>query len=138
MLDLQKLKDQLLAHGIVDEEAVDLICRKLYADGKIDKKEVEFLVALRKEAQLFCPTFEQLFFQAVKHHILADGCIDAEEARLLQQIVHADGKIDVQEKRFLRELKHEAKQVGPEFRQLYDECMKDEISRASATPRAAT
>ena len=56
--------------------------------------------------------------------ILADGGIDAEEAVWLRQMLFADGKISDEERKFLRELKGEATQVGPEFKALFEECMK--------------
>jgi hypothetical protein len=123
MADLMKLKEKVLADGRVDDDEVELICRELYDDGKIDKEEVEFLVALRNEARAVCPAFEELFFDALKLNVLADGSIDAEEAAWLRQMLFADGKVDEREKKFLRELRHEADRVSPEFQRLYDECM---------------
>jgi hypothetical protein len=123
MADLQTLKARVLADGSIDDDEVELICQEFYDDGKIGKEEVEFLIALRNEAQAVCPAFEELFFELLKLHVLADGSIDAEEAAWLRQILFADGKVDEREKKFLRELRHEANRVSPVFQQLYDECM---------------
>ncbi len=124
MADLQKLKAELLADGRIDEEEVARLRTELYADGKIDKEEVEFLIALRNEATQVCPSFEGLFFQALKDNVLADGSIDSEEASWLREMLFADGKIDDNEKQFLRQLRSEARQVSAEFKALCDECLK--------------
>jgi uncharacterized membrane protein YebE (DUF533 family) len=124
MADLQQLKAEVLADGRIDEEEVTRLRDELYADGKIDKEEVEFLIAVRNEAAQVCPSFEKLFFQAVKDNVLADGSIDAEEVSWLRAMLFADGKIDDGEKQFLRQLRSEAGLVTPEFQALCDECLK--------------
>jgi hypothetical protein len=123
MADLQMLKTNVLADGMIEDHEVEMIRQELYADGKIDKDEVEFLTALRNEARWACPAFEEFFFEAIKQNVLTDGFIDAEEAGWLRQMLFAGGKIEASERTFLWELKHEAKQVSPDFQQLYDECM---------------
>jgi len=85
---------------------------------------LEFLVALRDEAKAVTSSFEQLFYQALKDHILADGSIDAEEAQWLRTLLFADGRIDENEKQLLRDLKANARQVSPEFQALHDECLR--------------
>jgi hypothetical protein len=124
MANLQELKAKILADGRIDDEEVALLRHELYADGKIDKDEVEFLIALRNEAKATVPGFEQLFFQALKQNVLADGTIDAEEAAWLRAMLFADGKIDDGEKTFLRELRAAARSVSPAFQTLCDECLK--------------
>jgi hypothetical protein len=121
MAELQKLKAKVLAEGILGDHEVEIICRELYADGRIDQAVVEFLSALREEAQSVCPTFEELYFEVVKHHVLADGSIDAEMAAWLRRLLFADGKIDEREKQLLWDLKREAARVSREFQRLYDE-----------------
>jgi hypothetical protein len=117
------LRDQLLKRGIIDEEEVEVICREIYADGKIDNKDMEFLVVLRDEAQSVCPAFERLFFQALKHHVLADGLINKEKAGMLRRLLSTNGKIGFRERRFLWDLQAQANQVSAEFLQLYEECV---------------
>jgi uncharacterized membrane protein YebE (DUF533 family) len=123
MASLQELKAQILADGKIDDAEVEVLRKELYADGKIDRDEVEFLVSPRNEAKSACPAFEQLFFQALKENVLADGSVDADEAACLRQALYADGKVDEAEKRFLRELRAEARQVSPEFQRLCDEAL---------------
>ena len=124
MVDLRKLKAEILADGRIDDAEVARLRTELYADGKIDKDEVELLIALRNGATEVCPAFEKLFFQALKDNVLQDGSIDAEEASWLREMLFADGKIDENEKQFLRQLRSEARSTSPEFQKLCDECLK--------------
>jgi hypothetical protein len=94
MPDLNELKTRLLADGRIDDDEVAVIRKELYADGNIDREEVEFLMAIRESAQGVCPAFEELFFAALKQHVLTDGSIDADEANWLRKTLFADGKID--------------------------------------------
>jgi hypothetical protein len=124
MSQLAELRSRLLADGKIDDEEVALVRKELFADGQIDRDEVEFLIAVRNEAREVCPAFEELFFTALKQNVLTDGSIDADEAAWLRKMLFADGKVDDAEKKFLQALKSEARQVSPEFQQLFDECMK--------------
>jgi carbon storage regulator len=129
MAELQKIKAEVLAAGRIQEHQVEALRRELYADGNVDREGVEFLVALRNQARPASPSFDRLFYQALKDHILTDGSVDAEEARWLRELLFADGQIDDDEKQFLRDLRSLARRVSPEFQALYDECVGD--SRAT-------
>jgi hypothetical protein len=124
MAQLNELKSRLLADGKIEDDEVGLIRQELFADGKIDRDEVEFLIAVRNEAKEVCPSFEELFFAALKENVLGDGSIDADEAVWLRKMLFADGKVDDAEKKFLKDLHTSARQVAPEFQKLFDECMK--------------
>jgi uncharacterized tellurite resistance protein B-like protein len=124
MLNLRQIEQHILANGKVDSHELETLRRELYADGKIDRAEADFLVELHKRVQHLTPAFEHFFYQAIKDHILADGRIDAEEAAWLRRMLFADGKIDDRERKLLHELKGEAKQVSHEFEALFEECMK--------------
>ena len=124
MLKLQKIGQDILATGKVDGPNLEALHRQLYADGKIDRPKADFLVELHKRVQHMTPAFEQLFYQAVKDHILADGRIDAEETAWLRRLLIADGKLKDEERKFLHELKGEAKHVSREFDAMFTESMK--------------
>ena len=121
-----------LADGRIDDEEVGILKKELWADGKIDKEEVKFLIDLRNTAQKRASarkeelpaSFERLFFQAIEENVMADGKIDASEARWLKTMLFADGKIDANEKKFLTRIKKAAKSTSPSFDALYDQCMK--------------
>jgi hypothetical protein len=61
--------------------------------------------------------------KAVEENVLADGAIDAEEARWLREMLFADKKIDASEKKFLARLKKAARSTSPAFDKLYEECL---------------
>jgi hypothetical protein len=125
MADWQKLATRaILADGKIDDAEVKILQRELYADGVIDKSEVNFLINLRNQAKgKVTPSFNKFFFRAIKDNVLADGSIDANEAKWLRSMLYADGKIDADEKKFLKELKRGARKVSPAFQKLYDECL---------------
>jgi len=133
MADFRKLAiATLLADGQIDDDEVKALRKELYEDGKIDKKEVDFLIDLRNQAQKKAkakqaevnPKFTALFFKAIEDNLLADGKIDTTEAKWLRTMLFADGKIDGDEKKFLARVKKAAAKVSPEFDKLYAECMK--------------
>ena len=132
MADWRKVAlSAFLADGVIDDTEVKVLKKELWADGKIDQDEVEFLIDLRNLAQKKAkakkkglkPKFEKLFFKAIEENVLADGTIDDEEARWLRAMLFAAKKIDANEKKFLARLKKGAKSTGPAFDKLYEECM---------------
>jgi uncharacterized tellurite resistance protein B-like protein len=125
MPNLQEIKQAILAKGRVDGAELKALREHLYASGKIERREADFLVELHKRVQHMTPAFEQFFYQAIKDHILAHGRIDAEEAAWLRRMLLADGKIKDEERKFLHELKGEAKEVSREFETFFAECMKE-------------
>ena len=130
MADWRKVAlSAFLADGVIDDTEVKVLKKELWADGRIDKDEVEFLIDLRNLAQKKAKkgklksAFEKLFFKAIEENVLADGTIDDEEARWLRAMLFADKKIDANEKKFLARLKKAAKSTSPAFDKLYEECM---------------
>jgi tellurite resistance protein len=105
MVELREIERDILAIGKVNGPELKLLRRRLYAGGKIGRREADFLVELHKRVQHRTPAFEEFYYQAIKDHILAHGRIDAEEAAWLRQLLFADGKIDDEERKFLHELK---------------------------------
>jgi hypothetical protein len=78
MLHLQEIEHAILANGRVDGYELESLRRQLYAAGKIERREADFLVELHKRVQHMTPAFDKFFYQAIKDHILAHGQIDAE------------------------------------------------------------
>jgi hypothetical protein len=124
MLKLRQIEHDVLSAGKVDGPGLELLRRELYAHGKIERPQADFLVELYKRVQHRTPAFEHLFYQAIKDHVLAQGRIDAEEATWLRRMLFADGKLEDEERKFLHELKGEARQFGREFEALFEESMK--------------
>jgi len=132
MADFRKLAlEAILADGAIDDGEVRVLQKELWADGKIDAKEVEFLIELRNAAQKKAkakkievnPKFETLFFKAIEQNVLRDGRISGREAKWLRKMLFADGKIDDNEKKLLNKIKKAATQTSAEFDQLYQECV---------------
>jgi hypothetical protein len=124
MLRLQEIEQAILAIGRVDGPELEALGRLLYAGGKIERREADFLVELHKRVQHLTPAFEQFFYQGIKDHILAHGRIDAGEIAWLRRMLFADGKFHDEGRKFLHELKGEAGQVSPAFEALFAEAMK--------------
>ena len=132
MADFRKLAlETILADGEIDDAEVRVLQKELWADDKIDAKEVEFLIELRNIAQKKAkakkeavnPKFETLFFKAIEQNVLRDGKISNKEAGWLRKMLFADGKIDDNEKKFLSRVKKSATKTSPDFDQLYQECL---------------
>jgi uncharacterized membrane protein YebE (DUF533 family) len=116
-----------LADGQIDDNEVKVLKKQLYADGKIDTKEREFLVELRAEAQKkakgepLSSAFETFYFKALFDGILDNGIISAKEVTFLRKAILEDGKVDEGEKAFMKKLKKAATKVPPAFEKLYEE-----------------
>ncbi|MEZ6142666.1 MAG: hypothetical protein R3B84_19060 [Zavarzinella sp.] len=119
MADWRKLSKALaLADGRIDTKETEIIKKELYADGKIDRSELEWLLDVRKSAQSTVQVFDLMVFDAIKPIVLADGTIDAKEADWLRKFIYADDVVSELEKQFLRELKAAASSVDPSFDKL--------------------
>jgi hypothetical protein len=115
MKNLDQLKKELLADGIIDANEVKELKEILYADGVIDTEEANLLFEINdavsgKEND---STWESLFIEAITNYLLEDedspGEIDKEEAEWLFEKVSGDGQIDGIEKNLLLNLKSKAK-----------------------------
>jgi hypothetical protein len=113
----------LLCGHHIDDRKVALLRKELFADRRIDRSEIEFLLQAKRAAHSAVPAFQALVLEALRSYILTDGVIDADEAAWLRAWIFADGKVDADEKKLLKELKLLADRVSPEFQKLYDECM---------------
>lgn len=133
MADFRKLSMALmLADGLVSDEEVKVLKKELYADGKISRSEVEYLIELRtaamkkakaKKAEIN-PKFEKMFFQAIEDNVLDNGIISTSEAKFLRELIFADKKVDDGEKKLIVTLKKKAKTTSAEFETLFAECTK--------------
>jgi uncharacterized membrane protein YebE (DUF533 family) len=119
----------LLSDGAIAETEVKVIKKELYTNGKIDQKDLEFLIDLRSAAQKkargapLSARFENLFFKAVHDNVLADGNLSARETSFLRKAIMTNGKMHDAEKVFVRRLKKAAKTTSPAFDKLFAECV---------------
>jgi hypothetical protein len=51
MPNLQQLMAEVLVDGRIDGQSIERLRNELYADGKIDRAEADFLVELHKRVQ---------------------------------------------------------------------------------------
>ena len=110
------------AQGSVEKHQVEALRQVIYADGKINRTEADFLVELHRRVRRRTVAFDEFFYKAIKDYILADGGISPYHAKWLRIMIFADGRVDEREAQFLRELKWEAKVISDEFDALYKEC----------------
>jgi hypothetical protein len=124
MADWKKLaKAMTLADGRIDTKEVEILRKELFADKKIDKSELEFLTDLKNDASSCVQAFHDLYIDAVKTNVLADGTISDAEAAWLRKMIFADGKADEHEKKLLTELRSSAKSTSPGFNALCKEVL---------------
>lgn len=115
MSTLSELKKSILADGVIDTAEVKQLRDVLYADGKIDKEEAEFLFELNDavSGKANDPAWESLFIEAITSFLLEDetspGEIDNEEAKWLLAKIQGDGQLDKTERALLDNLKKRAK-----------------------------
>ncbi len=110
---LEKLRESILADGVIDSEEVDQIRTVLYEDGVIDRIEAEWLFGLNDavSGKENCPGWADFFVEAISSHLLSDenspGTIDPEEEKWLLTMIEKDGKCDEVEGALLRNLMSE-------------------------------
>jgi uncharacterized tellurite resistance protein B-like protein len=132
--ELREIEERVVASGRVEGHEIRLLHELLYADGKIDREEADFLVVVHKRVRSRTHGFEQFFYNAIKDHILADGRVGAEETAWLRQMIFQNDKLEDEERKFLQQLKGEAQQVSPEFEAFLLESMKYPPERRTAGP----
>ena len=115
MANLDQLKKELLADGIIDREEVKTIKSVIYEDGKIDKDEADFLFELNDavSGKDNAPEWKNLFVDAITAFVLEDEVcpneIDDDEAEYLYDQIKGDGQVDDIERALLENIKAKAK-----------------------------
>ena len=121
MKSLEELKKSVLEDGIIDADEVNEIREVLFADGKIDKEEAEFLFELNDAVSGHNnhSSWKDLMVEAVSSFVLDDeespNEIDDEEADWLIAKVQGDGQIDEIERAILDNIKKKAVKVSPKL-----------------------
>lgn len=124
MQELQRIGRDILATGKADSDHLEALHRQLYANGAVGRLEADFLIELHKRVQRPNPGFEELFYRAIKDHVLTNGLIDSGAADWLRQVLFTDGSITDEERKLLHELRGEAEEVSHEFNALFVKAMK--------------
>jgi hypothetical protein len=131
---LREIEVRVVDNGRVEGHEIRLLHDLLYADGKIDRDEANFLVEVHKRVQHRTHGFEQFFYNTIKDHVLADGRVGAGETAWLREVIFRDDTLEDEERKFLQELKGEAKEVSSEFEAFFSEAMKHPPERRTAGP----
>jgi len=111
MKSLETLKKEILADGVIDAAEVVEIQQVIYADGKIEQDEADFLFELNDavSGQKNHQAWQDLFVKAISSYVLDDegsnGEIDDEEAAYLLEQIQGGGQLDANEKALLVHLK---------------------------------
>ena len=114
MKTLETLKKEILEDGVIDAQEVKEIEAVVYADGKIDKEEADFMFDLNDavSGKDNHSSWNTLFVKVISSFVLDDeesnGEIDEDEAAYLLEQIQGDGQIDAAEKALLLNLKEKS------------------------------
>jgi len=61
MTSLREIEERVVANGRIEGHEVRLLCELLYADGKIDRDEADFLIVVHKRVGHRSHQFQQFF-----------------------------------------------------------------------------
>lgn len=120
----EQLKAEILADGVIDAKEVKELETALYADGKIDTDEADFLFELNNavSGKENHSSWEILFIKAITSYLLEDknsaGEIDAAEAEWLYKKIKGDGQIDSTERTLLLNLQSKSKNFPENLKNL--------------------
>ena len=114
MAEYRKLAaDLIAADGVIDDTEVRLMKKHLYADGKIIKAEVDFLlevrIAVARKAKSAEDTvkFDRFLLKACADYILDTKTLTEAQLELIKKVA-GDKKLDTAEvKKFLNKMKKE-------------------------------
>jgi hypothetical protein len=123
MADWKKTaKSFLLADGGIDDREVAVLRKELFADGKVDDIELDFLLELRRDAKRLVPAFHFLVIDGIKSCCMTGDAIKPESVPQLRRWLMS-GKVGYVEKRYLEELRAAARVRPANFEELYRQCM---------------
>src|SRR5258707_13196598 len=114
--ELKELEQRFMTRRRLDDSDAEELRRALRSDdGKISRKEANFLVKLRERVSDRTPRFERFFFKALSNHLVDDDILSATEGKWLWKLLFADDKLDERETRLLCELRDRVRIAHPDF-----------------------
>jgi uncharacterized membrane protein YebE (DUF533 family) len=120
-LPLAEIEKDILADGIIDAKEASALRARLFADGKIDREEAEFLFRLNDavSGKTNAPEWRELFVQALTQHVLANDIsrevLDEAEWAWLKDKIDHDGNVDACERDLLVSIVAKAKSAPEAF-----------------------
>ena len=130
---LDKLKEAVIADGVIDADEVKGLRQRLYADGIIDREEADFLFAVNDAVSGGAndPAWAELFVEALTSHVLEDekspNVLDDDEASYLISKISADGKVDQIELQLLVNICSRAKDAPDRFHDYVLEALRQSV-----------
>jgi hypothetical protein len=121
MVNLETLKEEILADGIIDSAEVESIKKVLYEDGIIDTEEAKLLFELNDavSGKENSPEWQDFFVSALTDYVLADektpNVLDAEESTFLIEAIKGDGIVDESELKLLVNILSKAESCTDDF-----------------------
>lgn len=118
MKTLEELKKSVLEDGIIDAAEVKEIRDFVFADGKIDQEEANFLFELNDavSGRQNHTSWKDLMVEAISSYVLDDEVypneVDDDEAEWLVAHIQSDGQIDDIEKAILETIKAKATKIS--------------------------
>lgn len=132
---LKQLLRDVAADGVVDAAEVAVLRKRLYADGKIDREEADFLFALNDAVgnAKNAPGWRRLFVAALTDFVLGDkasaGEVDDMEAAYLIRKIRGNRVVDAAELALLVNISARAKATPPRFQRFVLASLKEAILR---------
>lgn len=130
---LAELFSAVVEDGKVDAAEVKQMRTRLYADGRIDREEADFLFAVNDAVSGAenDAGWETLFVEAITDHVLSDevspGVLDEDEEAYLLGKIKADGSVDAIELQLLVNLVANAQETSESFQAFVLNSVKDAI-----------
>jgi len=119
-------KAAILADNKINTREVNILRNSLLADGKVNQSELDFIQELRRECKNVVKAFSELYVEVAKKFMLDDNQeIGVNQTKWLRKAIAHDGQLDEIEQQLLKELQEEAKSTCAEFKELYQEYMKN-------------
>ncbi len=84
------LKDEATP-GVVDDDEAVYVIGKIEGDGVVDAAELGALVAIISQAESCPPSLIVFTMESAKAQILEDGVIDADEVKMISDIIYGSG-----------------------------------------------
>ena len=117
-MNLQDIRDAIVADGEVDIEEVHGLRAHIYADDTIDREEAVVLFEINNATSgnpNNVPEWNDLFVDAITDYVLQDeetpGVVSDDEAAFLIEQIGADGDVDELEQRLLYNIEDTADSI---------------------------
>lgn len=122
MHDLKQIRQNILANGSITLSDIPDLRKIVYKDGRVSRKEADFLFDLRGELLNFgnLKEWDEFFIQAICDHLLEDNILEADEVSWLIERIGEDKYIDEVEQELLHRLSAKAKSFPSDLKKIQE------------------